>query len=230
MTIPNYQAIGTGDENTCVWPTHTTGDFGVLCIEHSNIVVQIPAPTGFTAFPGMPVNFTAGGTALAMFYRFATSSSEANVSLGGTVNHRWGTIITYRNVSTATPFHGMTTAYFSPSATLVALPGITTLLDDCMILNVLAWANDDAGPLGSAPTNAALGSVTERYDAGTTTAGGGGLYLFDGTLASHGTFGPSTVTMSSAALAALAVVALCPADKTLPTLGRKSRIVNMGGM
>ncbi len=165
-----------------------------------------------------------------MFYRFATSNAEGAVTIAGTVNHKWGTIITYRGVSMDTPFHGMTTAFWGPAQTTISMPGITTLLNDCKIFNVLAWSNDDAGPLGSNQTNGALTNINERYDAGTVTAGGGGLNIWDADFSTNGTFGFSTIDMSSAALAAMAVVALCPADLSLPTLGRESRVKNTGAM
>ncbi len=231
MTLPAFSAAGTGDENTVAWPTHAAGDLGILCVEHSNSGTTIPTPTGWTPMPGTPIDPGATfNVCLSVFYRFATSNAMTAATIAGTVNHRWGVILTYTGVNTGNPIHALTSAYFGPANTAMSAPGLTTLLDDCMIVTVIAWSPDDAGPLGSSPTNAALGSVNERSDSGTITGGGGGIYVFDGTLATHTTIGPSAVTMSSAALGAILVFALTAADKTLPTLGRKSRVVNMGGM
>lgn len=233
MTLPAYKDIGTDDPTTPTWPTHVSGDFALLFVEHANNSTSITTPSGWTAIPGCPIDpGSTVNSCLSAFYRRATSSSETNPTVnfaaGGTQNHKNAVILTFTGVSSSTPIHAQTSGFSTPTATALTLPGLTTLLDDCLIIHALTWDINNAGPLGSAEANAGLGSVTERFDKGVTTGNGGGMVIFDGTLASHTTIAPSTVTMSSTCLSAMLVLALCPADKTLPTLSRKTLIVNTG--
>ncbi len=234
MTLPAYSDIGVGSETSAAWPTHSTGHFGILAVEHGNDSASIATPSGWTPIPGGLISSGATNCTLTLFYRFATSGAMANAAVdfngGGTQNHKWGVIITYTGVNTSTPIHSQTSAIWGPATTAVLFPGLQTLLDDCMIVHFGAIANDDAGPLGGSQTNAGLGSVSERYDGGTATGNGGSLYIFDGTLAAHTRIEPSSVTFSTTVLVSQMVLALCAADKQLPTLGRKSRVVNTGSM
>lgn len=222
MTLPAFKAAGTGSETAPAWPTHASGDFGLLCVETSSGTVTTPSGwtlVGSVAASGVP-------TSLFVFYRFATSSSETAPSLAGGNNHLWGAIVTYTGVNTSTPVHGVAVQPQKTSADHT-LPGSTTFLDDCMIVHACAYGADNAGPMSSGETNADLGSLTERYDAGTITGNGGGVVIIDGTKATAGRFRGTVVTMTSTGTAAL-TVALQAADKTIPTLGGKSRIVNAG--
>jgi hypothetical protein len=231
MTLPAFKGVGTGSETTPTWPTHAAGDFALLFVEYGNINTSIDTPAGWTLLPGAPFDPGSSFNSLqTVFYRFATSSSETNPTLThsgvGTKDHKWGAIVTYTGVNTSTPVHAQTSGFAAPADTALSFPGVTTLLDDCMIVHALTWSADNAGPLVSTQANAGLGSVSERYDGGTVTGNGGGICIFDGTLASHTTIANSTATASVAIGGAMLVLALCAADKTLPTLSRKSTIIN----
>lgn len=231
MTLPTWSATGSSSETSVSWPTHVAGDVGILAVSHGNFGTTITTPSGWTAFPGSPVDpGTTFNVCLSLFYRVATSNAEGAATIAGTVNYKFGVIITYAGVMSNHPIHGITSAFWSPAQSPIACPGISTLLNDCLIVYVISWSTDDAGPLGSAETNGSLSSINERFDGGTTTGGGGGLIIWDGQLSTLGTIGPATVTTSTNNLAAIMVFALTPADKTLPTLGRKSRAVNTGSM
>jgi len=216
-----------------VWPAgHATGHYGLVGVEHGNDSASISTPSGFSLIA--TISSGATNSTLTVFGRFATSGAMPNVpidfNVGGTQNHKWGQIYTFSGVNTATPIHSVTSGVWGPASTDVAFPGLQTLLPDCYVVGATTWANDDAGPLGSAPVNAGLGSLVELYDGGTITGNGGGLYFWGGTLAAFGRIDPTTVTFSSAILGSQIVIALTPADKQLPTLGRKSRVVNSGAM
>ncbi len=222
MTLPVFQAIGTGHETSVAWPTHAIGHFGICCIEHPD--GTITTPSGWTALPGSPV-IAFGAVQLSIFYRFATSAAEANFAITGSVDHNWGVIVTYTGVNTLNPFHIISLSDTRSASSIWWFPGAQTFLDDCMVLNVAGWLADTAGPLSSAPVNADLGSLTERYDAGTITGNGGGVMIIDGTKPTKGVFTFTSTTLTVDSIAAVATLALQAADKTF---GQKSLTVNLG--
>lgn len=220
MTLPAFGAAGTGTTGDPSWPSHSTGHLGLLFVESSG-ANPVDTPSGWTVITGFPV--VTPSTRLSGFYKFAASGSETAPTVTGTsLDHTWAVIVTYTGVNALNPFHLVATS-ISNSTTRKGWPGLTTYLADCMIVNVLAWQIDNAGPLGSGEVNADLGSLTERYDAGTISGDGGGLYINDGTKAARGSFTFTEVTFSSAVVAGFATIALQAADQTF---GLKSRIIN----
>ncbi len=221
MTLPAFGLAGTGSATAPAWPTHVAGDFGLLFVETESATITTPADWTLIT------QCDHGLTSLAAFYRFATSAAETAPTLAGGFNHKWGVILTFTGVNTATPYHALAVQPRG-STTGQNLVGTSTFLDDCMIVHGGSWGADTAGPLSSGETNAALGSVTERYDAGTITGNGGGIVVVTGTLATRASIGPTAITLSSISMMATVTIALQAADKTLPTLANKSRIVNAG--
>jgi hypothetical protein len=230
MTLPAFKAVGTGSETAPAWPTHAAGDFALLCVSSANNTdtALIDTPSGWTAILALE-SFAGNHVRLSVFYRFATSSSETAPTLSGpnAFGYKYGTIVTYTGVNTATPINGISQQAMNSQATQW-LPGISTFIDDCMIVHVVTYNNDDAGPLFSGETNSTLGSLTERFDAGTITGNGGGIYVCDGTLATHGTCGPTQVTMSTGGGLAAVTLALQAADKQDNRIGQRTRQVNTG--
>lgn len=226
MTLPAYKDVGTASETTPTWPTHVAGDFAILPVKHSLNSGGITTPAGWTKRGTYAHGVNADYVSL--FYRRALSASETNPSLGGGGNYYWGRIITFTGVNTDTPIHAPASSWSNSSADQGS-PGTTTRLDDCLIVNVFGWDADNAGPLySSALANADLANVTIRSDSGTITNNGGGLIVITGELATKGTIRPTSFTLSAATFAESITFALQAADKTLPTLARKSRIVNTG--
>lgn len=220
MALPAFNAAGTGTTGNPSWPTHTTGDFGILYVEHPDSTIT--TPSGWTLI-GTVIG-VANTVRLTAFYRFATSSSETAPTISGSADHNWSVIITYTGVNTSNPVHVASFSDYPDGGTTgLTTPGMTTLLDDCLIIAAYAWNIDNAGPLASAPTNADLSSLTERYDAGTITGNGGGLVVLDGGLATHKAFTFTSIDVSAATGAAVATIALQAVGKSF---GTKSQIVN----
>lgn len=211
MTLPVVQGVGTGSETSCAWPTHTTGDLALLFVEHGGGTVT--TPTGCTIIPGFPIVNGATST-MSGFYRFATSSSEAALALAGGTDHMWGTIITVRGANATDPFRVATMVQGGGAITGASFPGLLTTSADNLIIQAMAINIDNAGPLASAEANAALGSVTEQYDAGTVTGNGGSLVIMSGTLAVAGATGNSTLTLSTGSQWIAATLAIRPAAGT----------------
>lgn len=226
MTLPAYKDIGTASETTPTWPTHAADDFAILPVKHSLNSGGITTPSGWTKVGTYAHGINSDY--LSLFYRRATSSSETNPSLAGGGNYYWGYIVTFTGVHASTPIHAPASSWSNSSADQ-SCPGITTRLDDCLIVSCFGWDADNAGPLYSANlANADLASVTIRGDSGTITGNGGGLLTITGQLASKATIRATSFTLSAAAFGENVTFALQAADKTLPTLAPKSRIVNTG--
>lgn len=221
---PAYSGVGTASETAPSWPTHASGDLGLLFVEHPTTTIS--TPSGWTLLPNMPIDNPASSVRLTIFYRFATSAAEGAPSISH-VNHCWGVIVTYTGVDNETPFHGLTVGW-RQSALSQAMVGTQPLLDNCMIVTCFAWALDHAGPLSSAETNAQLTNVAERYDGGTITGNGGGVIVIDGELETKTVVKQTAFTLSNSSAGAVATLALQKAGSTLPTLANKSRIVNTG--
>lgn len=227
MSAPTFQAVGTGSETAPAWPTHTTGDLGLLFVTSDNAAPT--APTGWTAIPGSGHN---SGTAIYVrgFYKVATSSSETAPTLVGGGNFMWGVIMT---VTTGTffiarPFTCAGGWAQSGAITAAFFPGIGTFTVDNLIINIMAWGLDNAGPLSSGETNASLTGLTERYDAGTTTSNGGGLILITGTKSAVGNVDGTTCTLGSASAFCSVSLAIQP-----PQIGlgiSSSVSINGGGV
>lgn len=220
MTLPAFKAAGSGSESSVPWPAgHAVGDFALLACENHTLGTTLSTPTGFTFACRVPHPITS--SVLTVFYRFATSTSEANAALSADADHRWGRIVTYTGVNTANPIHSISTATMV-SATSANCPGVSVDLDDCMIVWAMAYSTDSAGPVASAQAQAQCGSVTERIDDGTVTGSGGGVTVTDGTLATHTVIGPMNLTWAGAS-GECATIALQAADKTF---GSMSRVIN----
>ncbi len=173
------------------------------------------------------MNAVIAGTRLSVFYRFATSNAESAPSITGPGDHVWGVIATYTGVNISTPFHALASGWCQGSTALnIAANSITTIVDDCMVVHAIAWNIDNAGPLSSGETNSLLASLSERYDGGTTTGDGGGIVIIDGTKATRGYCGMTAFQFSTASSPCFMVVALQAADKRLPTLQGKTRVIN----
>lgn len=222
MTLPAFKAVGAGNETSIAWPTHVAGDFALCCIEHHDSTIT--TPSGWTVAPGFPITTSVQSCRLSMFYRFATSAAESDFPVTGAADHNYGAIATYTGVNQLNPFHLISTAD-NINATTNYFPGLTTLLPDCLIVNVLGRSTDVAGAQSSTETNADLGSLTERFDDGTATGAGGGVVILDGTKAAKGPFTFTRVTLATSSASPCVTLALQAADQTF---GVKSNIINLG--
>ncbi len=230
MTLPAYKDVGTGSETAPAWPTHIAGDFALLCVSHANVGTSIATPSGWTALAGSPVEVDDTADVICtLFLKVAASSSETapTITTGG-ASYVWGVIITFTGVNTTTPVHRSTPGW--SGSTVCFSPGLTTLVADSLLVQVIAHSADSVGPYASAESNATPSiSLIKRYDAGTTTGNGGGIIIFTGQKATIGIIAPTAFTAVAGFASSLAI-ALQAADKQLPILERRTRIYNTGAM
>lgn len=219
MSLPTYQAIGTAGSVVAVaspddvlaftlsWPAHQAGDIGLLVVY--NDVGADPAPTGWTLVNSANIS----EAFLNVYWKRAASGAEGAVGLFSASSgipagsNAYGVIITYRGcVSSGNPINtsASSTRFNSTSCTF---PSVTTSEADTMILLFGSRNNDSAAAAWSAQTNASLGSITERHDAGTTGGNGGGISITEGTKATAGSTGTTTSTVTSS-LGGMITVAL----------------------
>lgn len=205
-----YVGEGAGSETTAAHAAgHIADDFSVLFVECVSGVVTTPA--GWT--PVATVANAAGTTKLSIFSIACTSGAMGNAAIaGGSGDHLWARIHTFRGVDLVDPWTAIFLAYATAASTSGFVPGGYVGAAGMMVL-ALAWAIDDATDIASAWADSGLTSVTERKSDGTTTGGGGGLSVATGDLAAAAILPPGTLTLTSTTFAC-AVLGLREAPAT----------------
>jgi hypothetical protein len=92
----------------------------------------------------------------------------------------------------------------------VSIPGFTTTVNDCLILDICSHGFDVAGGQFSGLTNASVdgGTVTEELDYGVTAGNGGGVLIASSTKATAGSVSATTATLAVSAATAQIKIAL----------------------
>lgn len=215
MTAPNYQALGTAANNTggsvtVTLPAHAAGDLFILCATGDNASFGTD-PTGYTSL-GVVVG---SSCKLAAWIKIAASGAESNPTITPTTaNHTYAQVVTVRNVHQTLPIHVRASGSANTNSVVAAL-GIETKVDDCLIVQIVAYGADNAGPLASAEANGSI-TVTERQDGGTTDGNGGGLIIYTGPKSSAGVVDQTTFTLTASTQVACMTLAIAPiADFTI---------------
>jgi uncharacterized delta-60 repeat protein len=208
MAAPTYQAAGSAVNATTgtlsvAWPTHAVGDVALLFVESSTGTIALGTASGFVQ---VGTQRDATGTRLAVFWARATSASMANPVLTAQSNHQYAVILTFRGCSpTGVPFTSAVGSTKSSASTSTVLPAVTTVGPDQLIVGALTKDLDSTAAFVSAFSNANLTSVTERFDAGTSSGDGGGIAVFTGVKATAGDTGTTTATVTSSTSAMMTV-------------------------
>ena len=131
-------------------------------------------------------------------------------------DHHVGVITAWRGVDTTTPIHGQQSSSDSTNDTAMSVTGLTTTLDDCLIVQVEANGDDNAvgGCVGwSSVANANLAAPTVRHAgcAGTSSGSDGSVGVWFGGLATQGATGTLTGTIGASEESASWTIALAPA-------------------
>lgn len=216
-----YQSTGTADGSAAdisvAWGSHQTGDLGVLFVESANEAVT--TPSGWTEVTNSPqgVNTAAGTTAvrLSVYYKVAASNNEAAVTVTDTGNHTLGQILVFRGQKQGvSPINITSGSTKGTASTSSSIPGVTTTVDNCILIYAAARADDSATAHYSSPSNASVTNLTERYDAGITSGNGGGLVLYTANIGAAGATGTVTHTLSASAEEAYMCIAIKPEQPT----------------
>lgn len=218
MSAPSVGGVGTASATAPTWPTHSTGDMGLLIMTSDTAYPNVP--TGWLEIPGGSAASSTNAK-LRCCYRVATSNSESAPTLAGGGSFLWGVIITITGFDSGQPFCSCGSNYTLGSTTSGRFAGTGTFSDNNLIVQTMAWAANSAGPLSSGETNSSLSSLTEQYDGG---AASGGVVILTGTKATAGTVDVTTNTLSTTTQFCTMTLALQPQQS-----GRgiaRSRVVN----
>ena len=221
-TVPVFSALGTAVVAVApllAWPAHAVDDIALLFVESTGgQAVTLLQANGFAAVTNSP-QFTGAGTAgtrISVFWARATSASMMGPILGGTTDHIYAQILTYRGVvNSGNPWDITGGGVKAVASTTVTVTGVTTTVANAMVVQAVARDNDNAAVAFSAQANINLSGIAERVDVGTTTGNGGGFSVWDGTKVAAGATGNTTATVTSSINAFLSV-ALKPAGAVAP--------------
>ena len=205
VTIPTFQAAGTAVSGTAAitvaWPAHQAGDIALLFVEScGGQAVTLSTPAGFVNVLNSPqsTGTTTNGTRLTVFWCRATSSSMSSPVVAGPGNHAYGIILTFRNVvATGNPWDVTAGGTKATASTTTTFGTVTTNVNNDLIVLAASRDNGSAAAAWSNWTNANLSGLTERSDGGTTSGNGGGVGVATGLMATAGSVGSSTATVTS---------------------------------
>lgn len=195
-----YQDIGTMaaaiSAVSPAWPTHQTGDLGLLFVETSN---QTPGatwpPTGWTLI-GTPPGTTSEPTKLFVCWKIATSSSESAPTVQDSGDHQIAVIMTVRGAADSSPISDYAQGSQTNSLS-VAFPTLTG--DEPSGLVICASSrSDDAAGAEFTGWSSAYHTLTERFDNGSAVGNGGGIGIATAILNSSGDFLAGSVNISAA--------------------------------
>lgn len=230
MPTPNFQAVGAQQANTAAltgatavaWPTHVTGDIGLLVIETSGdgSTVSIATPTGWQAVPGSPVTDIADatGSKLQVWWKRAASAAEGAVTVPDSGDHQIARIFTFRNcIATGDPWDVTTTGNKTTASTTALVPSVTTTVADTRIVMIVGRPNDNGSTTHfSPPVNNSLSNPEEHGEAGSTQGNGGGFVVSSAVKLVAGSTGLTAITKIASTTDTYMVIAL----KGEPTVTR----------
>lgn len=230
MALPEYRARGSANAGTgSANPTSPTGaevgDYVVEWVESAGAVASgeagaapTPEEAGWTEL-GTEKN---GNTRLTAWGRILSSTTYNRKMICTGLNHGLGQIIAIKK-GTFEPTNPIHKIAIAPQAKTkaVSYPTLETKIAECLIINLgtadLPDANGEAE--FGAPTNASLGSPTERADNSTAEGDGGAIHCVTGTKAVAGSVSATTCTAVTEAARVLATLAITPLGGVEPTKG-----------
>jgi hypothetical protein len=214
---PAFVAAGTGVESITTispaWPSHVTDDIGLLFVESTGgQPATLSTAAGFVAVTNSPqaTGATTSGTQISVFWCRATSGAMSAPTVADPGDHVYGVILTFRGCpTTGNPWNITAGSVTATAGTTTTFPTVTTTVANCLIVLAAARDTDSALAAWSAPVNAALGDLQERFDLGTALGNGGGLGIYTGVKSVAGATGTTTATVSSSINAQM-TIALAP--------------------
>lgn len=218
LAVSAFKHGANGTHFAVSWPAgHQPGDVSYVICESANDVVTLFSSPGWTQGTGSPTGTgTVGGTsstALTWWWKRATTNAEAAVSVwaDGTTDHLAYFMVTVRGSSdSGNPWDVTPVMNTAAASTSVSMPSVTTVTDQCLILNVVSNPVDTLTAQFSAPVNAGLTGLTIIANANGTSGNGGGLAIVSGVKATLGATGATTGTLASSVVQARMTIAIRP--------------------
>lgn len=166
-------------------------------------------PSGWALITAQSVTSGTVTKLTAIYKRLVGGDAAPAISDAG--NHLVGRMIIVGGVVTAgNPWNVHAVAQETVADTTVSMPGVTTTVADCLILNAFSTGQDVSSTAGANTfINLNLANVTERMDNWTSQGTGGGFAMCTGEKAAAGSTGATTCTLAlTANFKALMTIAL----------------------
>jgi hypothetical protein len=180
-------------------------------------------PSGWAHVTGSPVQQSTNTRLWVIWARYDGVFTAP--SLGDSGDHNVGRMIAIRGCpTTGNPWDVAAAATEAVSDTSATWPGVTTTVDDTLILEIISSSADSStAPLGATPlTNANYTSITTQINNGIITGNGGAIGVVSGVKATAGATGQSTGTLQVAGFKALMTLALKLATAGAPQVLMRS--------
>lgn len=198
--------VSSSGEATVTWPSHSTGDIGLLLCETANETLSLATAAGFSSVSASPQGAgTAASqqaTLLTAFWCRATSNQMTAPTLADPGSHVIARMFTVTGcVETGIPWSVATGRAVSSATSTVSIPGATTEHDDCLVLAVVSNPRDANIDQASNWTNASLtsfGHWTSTQKSG--VGNGGGFNIATGELASAGAYTATEAVLAASML------------------------------
>lgn len=172
-------------------------DIVVVAFESQGGLASVPA--GWTRVSGGPITDGVTSDLNVLWYRMDATGAVNQFFSFPASDHVSGYYVVIRGCTDqGDPVHQFASGQVAAGAsTSLSVPGFTTTQANCLVYDLLAWAQDTVGPMYSGQANASLGSLTEVADQGTTAGTGGGVGITRGTKAAAGVVSATTMTAAS---------------------------------
>lgn len=218
MAVPTVAAVGTGDAASAAAapvtptpPAHQADDILVCAVAHAPTAAITAPGDGWAEVADSPQQSSTtenGGARLTVFWKRAVDGSTAAPNIDGYDNHAISVVVAIRGcITTGNPWDVTAGSADGAGGTAISMPGDTTTVAECLILNIIALGNDDAI---SAWANADLANVAERYNVGTSSGNDSQLGIASGEKATAGAFGATTATAAGSVQSASLTIAFKP--------------------
>lgn len=220
MALPTFVNVGTSQSAaTAITPgmpaSVLANDILLLFIETADQAITVSGGTEtWTEVTGSPVS-VAGLTRLTVFWARASQDAPTSPTTSDSGDHQTGRIMAVRGcVTSGNPWDVTSTGTEAVSDTSGSITGLTTTVQDCLVVAAMAVDAPTANGTTnfSAWANTDLANVTERIDNTSNQGNGGGIGAATGDRAVPGTVGATTVTLANAAQKAFMTIALKPAE------------------
>jgi hypothetical protein len=154
----------------------------------------------------------ATGSKLSVFWKFAESNSEANVTTTGVADHSFARIHVIGGVRPSiAPGRAITTATKTPASPNITWPSIESLAHNSRIIYIASRPDDSAATnVFTFFANPGLTDIFAAGEAGTVNGNGGGFAVFMGTKTTPGSTGSATANLSVSVTNGMMVLGLEP--------------------
>lgn len=208
------QAVGAA-ALTVLWPNHAKNDIGLLFVETSG-ADTITTPSGWTQVSGSPLADVADSTGsnVHIFWKRAESSSESNISITDSGDHKIGLIVTYGGCITAgDPINAIASSAKSTASTVATCPSVTTTVKNCLVVLFASIPTANFTNNFGTFSNSALSDIAEDFNSFSSSGDDGSFCVANGVKGSIGPTGTSTstITFSQSLTNVTFTIALSPA-------------------